>query len=97
MDVSPCNSLLDLWFIALVLSRTLNGSSEGKGINKELKGRQYLPAFIVLQAAPVPLRSISPSQRSSSSAEAQAKALPVGLHFEKFVKRENDLLMGELI
>jgi len=30
MDVSPCNPLLDLWFVVLVLSRTLNGSSEGK-------------------------------------------------------------------
>ena len=48
MDVSPCNSLLDLWFVALVLSKTLNGSSEGKGINEELKGRQFLPAFIIL-------------------------------------------------
>jgi hypothetical protein len=28
MDVSPCNSLLDLRFLALVLSRTLNGSLE---------------------------------------------------------------------
>jgi hypothetical protein len=48
MDVSSCNSLLDLWFVALVLSKTLNGSSEGKGINEELKGRQFLPAFIIL-------------------------------------------------
>jgi len=30
MDVSPCNSLLDLRFVASVLSRTLNGSSDGK-------------------------------------------------------------------
>jgi hypothetical protein len=48
MDVSPCNSLLDLWFTAMVLSKTLNGSSEGKGKNKELKGRQFLPAFFIL-------------------------------------------------
>jgi len=48
MDVSPCNSLLNLWFVALVLSKTLNGSSEDKGINEELKGRQFLPAFIIL-------------------------------------------------
>jgi len=41
MDVSPCNSLLDLWFVALVLSRTLNGSSGGKRTNEELKGRQF--------------------------------------------------------
>jgi hypothetical protein len=33
MDVSPCNSLLDLRFFALVLSRTLNGSSENKKDN----------------------------------------------------------------
>ena len=48
MDVSPCNSLLDLWFVMLVLSKTLNGSSEGKGTNEELKGRQFLPAFFIL-------------------------------------------------
>jgi hypothetical protein len=34
MDVSPCNSLLDLRFFALVLSRTLNGSSENKKKNQ---------------------------------------------------------------
>jgi len=48
MDVSPCNSLLDLRFLALVLSRTLNGSSEGKRRIEELKGRQFLPAFLFL-------------------------------------------------
>jgi hypothetical protein len=41
MDVSPCNSLLDLWFIVLVLSKTLNGSSEGKKTREKLKGRQF--------------------------------------------------------
>jgi hypothetical protein len=30
MDVPPCNPLLDLRFVALVLSRTLNGSAESK-------------------------------------------------------------------
>jgi hypothetical protein len=35
MDVSPCNSLLDLRFIALVLSKTLKGSSEAKKTNEE--------------------------------------------------------------
>ena len=38
MDVSPRNSLLDLRFFALVLSRTLNGSSEGRRKIEELKG-----------------------------------------------------------
>jgi hypothetical protein len=38
MDVSSCNSLLDLRFLALVLSRTLNGSAEGKKIIEGLKG-----------------------------------------------------------
>jgi hypothetical protein len=33
MDVSPCNSLLDLRFLALVLSKTLNGSSENEKDN----------------------------------------------------------------
>jgi hypothetical protein len=41
MDVSPCNSLLDLWFVALVPSKTLNGSSDSKKTNEELKGRQF--------------------------------------------------------
>jgi hypothetical protein len=44
MDVSPCNPLLDLWFVALVLSKTLNGSSEGKKTHsrflEDFKGRQ---------------------------------------------------------
>jgi hypothetical protein len=44
MDVSPCNPLLDLWFVALVLSKTLNGSLEGKRTHpkflKYFKGRQ---------------------------------------------------------
>jgi hypothetical protein len=39
MDVSPCNSLLNLRFVALVLSKTLNGSSEGKKNNQDFKGR----------------------------------------------------------
>jgi len=38
MDVSPRNSLLDVRFFALVLSRTLNGSSEGRRKIEELKG-----------------------------------------------------------
>jgi hypothetical protein len=37
MDVSPCNSLLDLRIFALVLSRTLNGSSENKKGNPDFK------------------------------------------------------------
>jgi len=45
MDVSPCNPLLDLWFVVLVLSKTLNGSSKGKWINEELKGRQFRRPF----------------------------------------------------
>jgi hypothetical protein len=51
------------------------------------------------KASPVPPRTISPSQCStpSSGAEAQAQALPVGLHLEKFAEKENDLLRGELI
>jgi len=43
MDVPPCNPLLDLWFVAMVLSKTLNGSSEDKRNHSELfkdfKGR----------------------------------------------------------
>jgi hypothetical protein len=49
MDVSPCNSLLDLRFLELVLSRTLNGSSEGKKNNPNFAGFQrpgdFSPAF----------------------------------------------------
>jgi hypothetical protein len=48
MDVSPCNSLLDLWFVALVLSKTLNGSSVGKKTNEELKGRQFFAGLFIL-------------------------------------------------
>jgi hypothetical protein len=38
MDVPPCNPLLDLWFVAMVLSKTLNGSSE---FIKDLRGRLF--------------------------------------------------------
>ncbi len=48
MDVSPCNPLLNLRFVALVLSRTLNGSSGVKQINEELKGRQFCRPFFAL-------------------------------------------------
>lgn len=30
MDVPPCDPLLDLWFEAMVLSKTLNCSSDAK-------------------------------------------------------------------
>jgi hypothetical protein len=30
MDVPPCNPLFNLWIVAMVLSKTLNGSSEDK-------------------------------------------------------------------
>jgi len=46
MDVPPCNPLLDLWFVALVLSRTLNRSSERKCTNEELKRPVKSPAFL---------------------------------------------------
>jgi hypothetical protein len=45
MDVPPCNPLLNLRFVALVLSRTLNGSSDVKQTNEELKRPAALPAF----------------------------------------------------
>jgi hypothetical protein len=50
MDVSPCNSLLDLRFLALVLSRTLNGSSENRfkttQISHDFKRPvRFFPAF----------------------------------------------------
>jgi hypothetical protein len=49
MDVPPCNSLLDLRFFALVLSRTLNGSPEGKKNNPKFLEFQgpvdFSPAF----------------------------------------------------
>jgi hypothetical protein len=47
MDVPPCNPLLDLRFVAMVLSKTLNGSSEGKRISGESKGRQNCRPFCV--------------------------------------------------
>jgi hypothetical protein len=46
MDVSPCNSLLDLWFFALVLSRTLNGSSENKKDKPNLLRLQKAGRFL---------------------------------------------------
>jgi len=46
MDVSSCNSLLDLRFLALVLSRTLNGSAEGKKIIEGLKAPLSGGAFL---------------------------------------------------
>ena len=46
MDVSPCNSLFDLRFLALVLSRTLNGSSKHKKDNQDFKRPvDFFPAF----------------------------------------------------
>jgi hypothetical protein len=46
MDVSTCNSLLDLWFFALVLSRTLNGSSENKKDKPNLLRLQKAGRFL---------------------------------------------------
>ena len=46
MDVPTCNSLFDLRFLAWVLSRTLNGSSEQKKDNQDFKRPVNLsPAF----------------------------------------------------
>jgi len=45
MDVPPCNPLLDLRFVAFVLSRTLNGSTESKRIDEKLKGRYFCRPF----------------------------------------------------
>jgi hypothetical protein len=49
MDVSPCNPLLDLRFVALVLSRTLNGSSEGQAVSEEMNRPAALPAFLLIR------------------------------------------------
>jgi hypothetical protein len=64
MDVSPCNSLLDLWFIALVLSRTLNGSLEGKETSRtirELKGRHFFAGLFILFSPFDALHCLAPS------------------------------------
>ncbi len=46
MDVPTCNSLFDLRFLAWVLSRTLNGSSEQKKDNRDFKRPvNFFPAF----------------------------------------------------
>ena len=45
MDVSPCNSLLDLRFLVLVLSTTLNGSSEDKKNNPDFSRFQKAGRF----------------------------------------------------
>ena len=51
MDVSPCNPLFDLWFVAMVLSRTLKGSSDGKKTNDEImndfEAGRWFPAFFL--------------------------------------------------
>ena len=52
MDVSPRNSLFDLRFLALVLSKTLNGSSEGKRKIEELKGPAILWGLFVCVDGP---------------------------------------------
>ena len=55
MDVSTCNSLLDLRFLALVLSRTLNGSSDHKKNNLDFeivkRPVDSLPAFSLVRPA----------------------------------------------
>jgi hypothetical protein len=50
MDVPPCNSLLDLWFVMLVLSKTLNGSSEYDKTNEELKGRRFFAGLFLFSS-----------------------------------------------
>lgn len=45
MDVSPCNPLLNLRFVALVLSRTLNGSPDVK--ERRIERPAALPAFLL--------------------------------------------------
>ena len=48
MDVPPCNPLFDLWFVAMVLSKTLNGSSEYKVIERPVNfDRPFLFTFLI--------------------------------------------------
>ena len=53
MDVPPCNPLLHLWFVAMVLSKTLNGSSEDKKTIQNclgiLKAGRGSPAFFFIR------------------------------------------------
>ncbi len=47
MDVPPCNPLLDLWLVALVLSRTLNGSPAVKEQMKNQKAGSFAGLFVL--------------------------------------------------
>jgi hypothetical protein len=53
MDVPPCNPLLDLWIVAMVLSMTLNGSSESRINHLNSLGIErpalWLPAFFFVK------------------------------------------------
>jgi hypothetical protein len=52
VDVSPCNALLSMRLNALVLSRTLNGSSmvdkSPAKLNKRLKSRRLAAGFFFI-------------------------------------------------
>ncbi len=47
MDVPPCNPLLDLRLVVLVLSRTLNGSTDSKEITKNQKAGSFAGLFVL--------------------------------------------------
>jgi hypothetical protein len=76
MDVSPCNSLLDLRFVALVLSRTLNGSSNSLKISKA--GRYHAGLFFIPSPYPPPNRDcVVMSLRGSKATEAISQGIDI--------------------
>ena len=86
MDVSSCNSLLDLRFLALVLSRTLNGSSEGKKIIEGLKGPAIRQGLFVSVAWTL--------SRVLTRSTALNPAFPSFFFLEKYVEKRNDSSRG---
>jgi hypothetical protein len=72
MDVSPCNSLFDLRFLALVLSKTLNGSSEGKRKIEELEGPAIRRGLFVCVDG-MHSRTLTPSAPPRSAFEGEVE------------------------
>ena len=84
MDVSPCNSLLDLRFLVLVLSRTLNGSSEGK---RRIERPRY-------PAGPFFVSVAWTLSRVLTRSTALSPAFPSFFFLAKYVEKQNDSSRG---
>ena len=90
MDVSPCNSLFDLRFLALVLSKTLNGSSEGKRKIEELKGPVILRGLFVCGDGPRSWALIrSPPPASDFEGEAEKRRIHRRVEDMEFIRMQD--------